>query len=156
MSLASRLAAHYGRILLIGTEKMSTLATREPLDKNIAILFGDGAGACLVTADLGPLQIVDSVLHSDGAFAEDLRLGYTGPVAMNGRSVITQAWRKIPSAILELLTRNGKAAPEIEVFLMHQANQNLIDRVARSLEVPAGMFYSNIGRYGNTSSASML
>jgi 3-oxoacyl-[acyl-carrier-protein] synthase-3 len=156
MSIASRLTAAYGHILVIGAEKMSTLAMRDPLDKNIAILFGDGAGACLITSGRGPAKIVDSVLHTDGAFAEDLRLGYTGPFEMNGRSVITQAWRKIPAAISELLERNQKSAAEVEVFLMHQANQNLIDRVARSLHVPSKKFFSNIARYGNTSSASML
>ncbi len=75
---------------------------------------------------------------------------------MNGRSVIMQASRKIPSAIGELLERNGKAASAVKVFLMHQANQNLMDRVARALGVDAKHFYSNIRRYGNTSSASML
>ena len=54
---------------------------------------------------------------------------------MNGRSVILQASRKIPSAIGELLERNGRAAQSVKVFLMHQANQNLMDRVARALEV---------------------
>ena len=156
MSIASRLTAAYGRILVIGTEKMSTLAVREPLDKNIAILFGDGAGACLITAARGETKIIDSVLHTDGNFAEDLRLGHTGPFEMNGRSVITQAWRKIPAAISEVLERNHKIAAEVEIFLMHQANQNLIDRVARSLHVPSKKFFSNIARYGNTSSASML
>ena len=156
MSLASRLVATYGTILVIGAEKMSTLATREPLDKNITILFGDGAGACLITSAPGLLRIVDSVLNTDGAFAEDLRLGYAGPFEMNGRSVITQAWRKIPAAIQEVLERNRWPAADVEIFLMHQANQNLIDRVARSLAVTPDKFFSNIARYGNTSSASML
>jgi 3-oxoacyl-[acyl-carrier-protein] synthase-3 len=156
MSLASQLVAVYGTILVIGAEKMSTLATREPLDKNITILFGDGAGACLISSAAGPVQIVDSVLNTDGAYAEDLRLGYSGPFEMNGRSVITQAWRKVPAAIQELLERNRWTASEIQIFLMHQANQNLIDRVARSLSVAPDKFFSNIARYGNTSSASML
>ncbi len=156
MSLASRLTSAYGHVLVIGTEKMSTLAIREPLDKNIAILFGDGAGACLISPEGGRLKIVDSVLHTDGSYAEDLRLGHNGPFEMNGRSVITQAWRKIPAAISEVLERNQKAASDVEIFLMHQANQNLIDRVARSLQVPSKKFFSNIARYGNTSSASML
>jgi len=99
---------------------------------------------------------VDAVLRSGDAFAEDLRLEFEAPLAMNGRSVIMQASRKIPGAILELLQKNSKSATSIEIFLMHQANQNLIDRVARALEVDPQKFYSNIRRYGNTSSASML
>jgi 3-oxoacyl-[acyl-carrier-protein] synthase-3 len=156
MALASSLAAIHGNVLVIASEKMSPIATREPMERGVAPLFGDGAGACLIQRGEGPARVLDSVLHSDGAFAEDLRLDFDAPLAMNGRSVILQASRKIPSAIGELLERNGKSAQSVKVFLMHQANQNLMDRVARALDVEAGRFYSNIRRCGNTSSASML
>jgi 3-oxoacyl-[acyl-carrier-protein] synthase III len=75
---------------------------------------------------------------------------------MNGRSVIMQASRKIPAVINQVLERNKKPAAAVDVFLMHQANQNLINGVARSLQVEPSKFFSNIARYGNTSSASML
>jgi 3-oxoacyl-[acyl-carrier-protein] synthase-3 len=161
IALAAHLAPVYGPVLVVAAEKMSSPAAAEPVDKNVAIIFGDGAGACLVTPDShighnSGLQILDSVLHSDGAYSEDLRLGLAGPVAMNGMAVIRNATRKIPDVINELLRRNQIGAAAISAFLMHQANQNLIDRVARALEVPARRFYSNIKRYGNTSSASML
>jgi len=156
IAIAAELAAVYGNILVVASEKMSTVATREPMEQGVAVLFGDGAGACIVSRGEGPSRIVDSVLHSDGAFAEDLRLEFDAPLAMNGRSVIMQASRKIPAAIQELLERNRTPASTIKIFLMHQANQNLIDRVAKALDVAAGMFYSNIRGYGNTSSASML
>ncbi len=156
MALAATLAGRYGNVLVVASEKMSSVVAREPVEPGVAILFGDGAGACLVSADDGPARIVDSVLHSDGAFAADLRLDFDAPLAMNGRSVIMQASRKIPAGIAEVLERNRKSAAEVEVFLMHQANQNLIDRVARSLQVDSGKFFSNIRSYGNTSSASML
>ena len=156
IALATQLTATYGNILIIAAEKMSAVALREPLDKNTAILFGDGAGACLVTEQTGQLRIVDSMLKSDGSFTESLQLGHTGPLRMSGLSVIMQASRKIPGAIRDVLERNGKAPAAMEVFLMHQANQNLIDRVARALDVPTEKFYSNIRHYGNTSSASML
>jgi 3-oxoacyl-[acyl-carrier-protein] synthase-3 len=156
MVLASRLAATYGNILVIGAEKMSTVILREPMERGVAILFGDGAGACLITPDEGPARIVDSVIESDGAFSEDLRLPFDLPLEMNGRSVILQASRKIPRAIEGILKKNGRKAKEIDIFLMHQANQNLIARVAQALGVAEEKFYSNIRRYGNTSSASML
>jgi 3-oxoacyl-[acyl-carrier-protein] synthase-3 len=156
MALANSLAAVYGNILVVAAEKMSSVVAREPQEQGVAILFGDGAGACLIGPGDGPTKIVDAVLHSDGAFAEDLRLEFDAPLAMNGRSVIMQASRKIPAGIAELLERNSKTAAQVEIFLMHQANQNLIDRVARALEVEPRKFYSNIRRYGNTSSASML
>jgi 3-oxoacyl-[acyl-carrier-protein] synthase-3 len=155
MAMAAHLSAVHGNVLVIASEKMSPIATREPLERGIAPLFGDGAGACLIGSG-GPVSIIDSVLHSDGAFADDLRLELDGPLAMNGRSVILQASRKIPGAIGELLNKNGRTARSVKVFLMHQANQNLMDRVARALDVEAARFYSNIRTYGNTSSASML
>ena len=155
MGLAASLSAVYGNILVIASEKMSTIVAREPMERGVAPLFGDGAGACLIGSD-GPVKIVDSALHSDGAFAEDLRLEFDAPLEMNGRSVILQASRKIPSAIAELLAKNGQSASSVKIFLMHQANQNLMDRVARALAVDSRLFYSNIRRYGNTSSASML
>ena len=144
----------YGAVLVVAAEKMSAIALREPLDRNVSILFGDGAGACLIGPIGGRLRVIDSVLHSDGAFAADLQLEPAGRLEMNGRSVIMQASRKIPGCIAEVLGRNGVKAAQVEAFLMHQANQNLIDRVAR-LELDAARF-SNIRRYGNTSSASML
>ncbi len=154
LALAARLAR--GPILVIGAEKMSSVVEREPLEKGVAILFGDGAGACVVHPRRGFLKVLDSELCSDGAFAEDLKLEHGQPLAMNGRVVILQASRKIPAAITAVLTRNQRAAAEVPVFLMHQANQNLIDRVAQALGVEPTRFYSNIRRYGNTSSASML
>jgi len=156
IALAAHLAPVYGPVLVVAAEKMAGPAGAEPLDRNVGILFGDGAGACLVTPDAGGLRIVDSILHSDGAYSEDLRLGLAGPVEMNGMAVIRHATRKLPEVMNELLQRNRIGAAAIGAFLMHQANRNLIDRVARALDVPADRFYSNIGRYGNTSSASML
>jgi len=156
MALSAALSAIHGNALVVATEKMSSVASLEPLERGVAPLFGDGAGACLVGPENGPARVIDSAIHSDGAFAEDLRLEFASPLAMNGRSVILQASRKIPAAITELLERNHLPASSIQVFLMHQANQNLMDRVARALGVDAGRFYSNIRRYGNTSSASML
>jgi 3-oxoacyl-[acyl-carrier-protein] synthase III len=160
MALAATLSAVHGHVLVVASEKMSVIVSREPLERGVSPLFGDGAGACLITSVTSPGRrlagIVDAAIHSDGAFAEDLCLEFDSPLSMNGRAVILQASRKLPAAIAELLERNQLAASAIQVFLMHQANQNLMDRVARALDVDAGRFYSNIRRYGNTSSASML
>jgi 3-oxoacyl-[acyl-carrier-protein] synthase-3 len=92
---------------------------------------------------------------TDGASAEILAVE-NNLLRMEGPSVILQAARKLPSVIKELLARNSIAADQVESFLLHQANLNLITRVATSLKVPAERFYTNIQRYGNTSSASML
>ena len=156
MHLAHSLAAKVGRILVVAAEKMSSVVLTEPLSRDVAVLFGDGAGACLIHPDGGVAQIRDSLICSDGAFADDLRLEFGQPLSMNGRMVILQASRKIPGAISTVLERNGIPPAEVDMFLMHQANQNLIVRVAQALGVATEKFYSNIHRYGNTSSASML
>jgi 3-oxoacyl-[acyl-carrier-protein] synthase III len=156
IALAAQLTSSYGPVLVVASEKMSEPAGATPLEKNVAIIFGDGAGACLIVPESGGLEILDSALHTDGANSEDLRLGFTGPVEMNGMAVIRHATRRLPEVINEVLLRNRVGSADILVFLMHQANQNLIDRVARALDVPPVRFYSNIRRCGNTSSASML
>jgi 3-oxoacyl-[acyl-carrier-protein] synthase-3 len=156
MALASTLAAAYGNILVVAAEKMSAVVMKQPMNASTSVLFGDGAGACLVSSQAGMARIVDSALYTDGSFTEDLKLELDGPLEMNGRTVILQASRKIPRAIEELLEKRRRKAAEVACFLMHQANQNLIVRVADALGVAAGKFYSNIRQYGNTSSASML
>jgi 3-oxoacyl-[acyl-carrier-protein] synthase III len=154
--MASQMAGHFGDVLVIGAEKMSAVLEAHPLDPNTAILFGDGAGAALVSARPGRWEILDSVLHSDGSFRDALAFDWASPLRMNGLSVILQATRKLPSAIEEVLGRTGIAANDVAAFLLHQANQNLLMRVAKSLGVPAERVYSNVARYGNTSSASLL
>lgn len=156
LSLASRLAGQLGPILVIGAEIMSRVVLREPRERGVAILFGDGAGACLVSPNAGRAEIIDSFVASDGSFADDLKLDHGAPLQMNGRSVILQASRKIPAAIRTVLDRNGVAPAAVQSFLMHQANQNLLDKIAAALGVPPERFFSNIRRYGNTSSASLL
>jgi len=156
LSMAAGLSSTYRHILVIGTEIMSRAIACEPAGRDTAILFGDGAGACLVSADTGCGRIVDSIIRSDGEFAGALRLELNSTVYMEGRTIILQATRKIPRAILELLERNGRKSDEIGTYLMHQANLNLITRVAAALVVPESRFFRSIERYGNTSSASLL
>ncbi|MGO9262635.1 MAG: 3-oxoacyl-ACP synthase III family protein [Bryobacteraceae bacterium] len=155
LALAAELCGRYRNVLVVGAEIMSRAICLEPACRDTAILFGDGAGACLVSAETGFARIADTLLASDGAFADALRLELAGPIQMSGPSVIMQATRKVPRAISELLERNRKQPGEIAVYLMHQANRNLIVRTAKSLGVAEEKFFINVGRYGNTSSASM-
>ncbi|HUS12727.1 MAG TPA: ketoacyl-ACP synthase III [Pyrinomonadaceae bacterium] len=156
MAIADSLAGRYGNVLVIAAERMTEIAWREPADANIAILFGDGAGACLISRDEGRAEIVDHALHSDGSFANDLRLEHDGTFLMEGRGVILQASRKLPAALTSLLNRNGWSADTVDMLLMHQANQNLMNRVAQAIGLPQGRMFSVIEQTGNTSSASML
>jgi len=153
--LAAQLAPNMGPVLVVGAEIMSRRITLDPEGKNSAILFGDGAGAALVDAENGFAHIADSCLFTDGASAETLFV-QDGKFSMDGQAVIMQASRKMPRAINQLLARNQISAAEVEVFLLHQANLNLITRVAATLKAPPERFYTNIDRYANTSSASLL
>jgi 3-oxoacyl-[acyl-carrier-protein] synthase-3 len=156
LALGAQLCGAYGTVLVVAAEKMSTAVQFDAANRGTAMLFGDGAGAALLSAAGGVARVVSSVLHSDGAYAEDLRLEFGKPLEMNGRSVILQASRKVPRAIEEVLGAAGRTPAEIGCFLMHQANQNLIVRIAEALAVPPEKFFSNIHWYGNTSSASLL
>jgi 3-oxoacyl-[acyl-carrier-protein] synthase-3 len=156
LAMARDLAPRYGNILVIGAEKMSTVALRQPINRSSAALFGDGAGACLVSAREGFLEIVDSSLHTDGTGSEDLRLGFISPLEMRGRSVIKNASKKLPSAIREVLHNSDLSPKEVDAYLIHQANLHVVEGVARALGTEKESFPCNICDYGNTSSASML
>lgn len=156
LALASQLCGCYGNVLVVAAEKMSAVIQAAALDQNTAILFGDGAGAALVSSRPGRFEVLDSVLHTDGAYRDDLTLEWGSPLRMNGLTVILQAARKLPGVIDEVLKRQNIPATEITQFVMHQANQHLITRVAKALGVSASLMFSNVAKYGNTSSASML
>jgi 3-oxoacyl-[acyl-carrier-protein] synthase-3 len=153
LALAMRLAETQGDILVVAAEKMSALIENDP---NTAILFGDGGGAALVSARPGRWRMLDAVLHTDGQSREALAFDGTGPLKMNGLTVILQAARKIPASIEEVLGRQNISPQQVSVFLLHQANLNLLTRVAKTLGVGAEKVFANVQRYGNTSSASML
>ena len=155
MSLAARLSATMGHVLVVGSEIMSRRVSRTPEGKDTAILFGDGAGACLISPDAGFARVVDSSIYTDGNIAEALAIE-DGLIRMDGAAIIRHVSRKLPQAIATVLERNGIAAKSVGTFLLHQANLNLITRIAKTLDAPLDRFFANIQRYGNTSSASML
>jgi 3-oxoacyl-[acyl-carrier-protein] synthase-3 len=154
LAFASDLAPRYGNVLVVASEIMSRRIS--DTDPDTAILFGDGAGACIVSNEKGLLRIADTALFTDGNYADALQLQHGGSIQMKGLDVIVQASRKIPRSIEDLLTKNNLKPADVSVFLMHQANVNLIRKVATALQVPAERFFSNISHYGNTSSASLL
>ena len=154
LAFAADLAPRYGNVLVVASEIMSRRIS--DADPDTAILFGDGAGACIVSPEKGPLCIADTALFTDGNYADALQLQHGGAIQMRGLDVIVQASRKIPRSIEDLLTKNHLKPADVSVFLMHQANVNLIRKVATALSIPEDRFFRNIDRYGNTSSASLL
>src|SRR5580692_4884026 len=142
IAFAADLAPRYGNVLVVASEIMSRRIS--DADPDTAILFGDGAGACIVSPDKGPLRIADTALFTDGNYADALQLQHGGSIQMKGLDVIVQASRKIPRSIEDLLTRNQLKPFDVGVFLMHQANVNLIRKVAIALSVPGDRFFRNI------------
>lgn len=157
------LAPRHGPFLVVGAEAMSTVMAAPPRVKETAILFGDGAGACVVLPEPSrgkvgkpALDVVDVSIASDGAFADDLALDLAGPLRMNGRAVILQANRKLTSAVGEIVARNGLSVSDVDLFLFHQANRNLLRQVGQTLKLDEARVFVNLDRYGNTSSASLF
>ena len=159
-------------ILVVGGEIQSTALELTDRGRDIAVLFGDGAGAAVVQATDEDRGILASVLHSQGRYARELFL--EAPVAtltervtpamlaegrhfphMNGKLVFQHATRRFGEAIDEVLRKGGVAPDDVALFVPHQANQRITDAVTARLGVPAGRVYSNIARYGNTTAASI-
>jgi 3-oxoacyl-[acyl-carrier-protein] synthase-3 len=155
--MAESLAARFGNVLVVATEIMSRRISRTPEGKNNAILFGDGAGACLVSQERSDAfaRIGAVTLHTDGERAGAIAV-HNGIFSMDGMAVIRQASQKLPAVISEVLAMAEIAAEELGAVLIHQANLNLLDRVAKTLKLLPDRLFTNIQRYGNTSSASML
>lgn len=155
LELATLLASRYGNVLVVGAEKMSAVIERD-LAKETAILFGDGAGAGVVTPDAAPLRLVDVRVLTEAAFADDLCLPHGGALVMNGRAVILQAVARLTRAVNEITATHGHTPADVELFVFHQANINLLRRVAQRLAIDEARVFVNLDRYGNTSAASLL
>lgn len=156
LGTAVDLCTRYGPVLVVGAERMTEVMARAPRAKETAILFGDGAGACVVAPGEGPLEVADVRLHSDAAFGDAIRMEFGGSFEMEGRTVILQANRKLQAAVSDIASRNGVALGDVGLFLFHQANLNLLRQVGRALQLPEAKVFVNLDRYGNTSAASLL
>lgn len=149
----------YKNILLIGSESLSKLMDWH--DRSTCILFGDGAGAVMIGAAAG--KRYRTVSGSDGVGGTNLTLNSrfweaaaADPyINMNGQEVFKFAVKKVPQAIRELLITNKVSLRSIDWFILHQANQRIIDAIIKRLGVSADKCPSNLAEYGNTSSASI-
>ncbi|MCI9074985.1 MAG: ketoacyl-ACP synthase III [Dorea sp.] len=153
-------AGIYRTILVIGSESLSKLA--DWTDRGTCILFGDGAGAAVLTAGEG--RSFRGVLHSDGSKGNALTCSGkfwktdendTGFMKMDGREVFQFAVKRVPEVIHEVLDLNDCELDDIDYFIVHQANRRIIESAARRLGVDAEKFPINLQEYGNTSSASI-
>jgi 3-oxoacyl-[acyl-carrier-protein] synthase-3 len=162
-------------VLVVGAETHSTGLDLSTQGREVAVIFGDGAGAAVLGPEPDSRRgILSTHLHSEGRYAEKLMVEVptsrsrprvtpdmlSGPGSrlwprMEGRYVFKHAVSRFPEVILEALGANGYTAADIDLLVPHQANLRISQMVALGLEFPEEKVFSNIQRYGNTTAASI-
>ncbi len=165
----ARLALRPGKVLVVGVELITRLISLD--DRATAVLFGDGAGAVIMTSDPGRGRLLEVVAGTDGSRTDILtvqpggtRVPITAEMAaagehkrliMNGQEVFKEAVRRMSAAVGEVLERTGLTPDEVDLVIPHQANKRIIDAVGARLSIDPGKVYVNVHEYGNTGSASV-
>ena len=155
-------------VLVIGADAMSRVIDWR--DRGTCVLFGDGAGAVVLRATDRPGGLLSFVLGSDGCGASKLYVPAGGSkqptshetvearahfLKMKGREVFRFAAQTIPGSILHALDKAGLTTADLDLVIPHQANIRIIDHARKKLELPPEKVFTNVDRYGNTSSASI-
>ena len=163
----------YKTILVIGAETMSRVIDWE--DRTTCVLFGDGAGAVVITAGEGDPKegapgLIDSRIFSDGSAWDYICVPGGGSrmppgpelmesrlqfLRMRGNETFKVAVRNMERAAREVLEAAGKTPEDIALVVPHQANQRILKAVGDRLGVSGEQLYSNLESYGNTSAASI-
>lgn len=160
-------AKTYKLVLVVATDTLSRITDWQ--DRNTCVLFGDGAGACLLKARPGGGGIISFSLGADGSGADLLKLPAGGSrlpasaatlndrlhyLKMSGNEVFKFAVRVMEKAAREIMERNNLDFKDLNWFIPHQANIRIIESVAERLGVPLEKVVLNLQRYGNASAAS--
>ena len=164
----------YKTVLVVGSEIQSTFVDMTTEGRNVAVIFGDGAGAAVLQAtDDAGHRILSTHLHADGTHAEELAVkdpGSSRPghwithemidnggttVVMNGQNVFKHAVVRFPEVIQEALDANGCTTADIDLLIPHQANLRITNHVGGKMGLPPEKVMSNIEHYGNTTAASI-
>ena len=162
----------YKNILVIGAEVQTTQLDFDDEGRGTAVLFGDGAAACLLSATNKEEGILSSHLHSDGRFINELGTEYPSSkykdiitpedvknrkhhIKMNGREVFKHAVRRFPEVIIEGLEYNNLKLEDVNLVIPHQANFRITQAVQKKLGISDDKVFSNIHKYGNTTAASV-
>jgi 3-oxoacyl-[acyl-carrier-protein] synthase-3 len=166
-------AGTYENILLVGAEVHSTGVEFNDRGRDVAVLFGDGAGAAVIGRARGTDQGIKSIkLHADGSGAKDLWLEAPASAymprltpkmleegkhypAMNGKQVFRWATEKMPEVAREVMTLAGTPVESIDLFVPHQANLRINQFVGQKLGIPEAKTVHNIEKYGNTTAATI-
>ena len=153
------------RALVIGAETFSRILDWE--DRATCVLFGDGAGAVVVSGEPQPgwrsdRGVLSAHLRSDGRFKEMLYVdggpsstGTVGHLRMEGREVFKRAVTMISDVIEDAFEATGFTAGDVDWFVPHQANIRIIDATAKKLGIPIEKVIRTVDRHGNTSAASI-
>ncbi len=155
-------------VLVIGAETLSRIT--DWTDRNTCVLFGDGAGAVVVSACAERCGVLATELGSDGSGGQLLIMpagGSRAPashetvssgghfIKMNGREVFRFATTQMPRAAEAVARKAGWEVADLGLIIPHQANTRIIESAAKRLNVPLEKFFINLERYGNTSAASI-
>lgn len=149
--------------LVVGAETFSRILDWE--DRGTCVLFGDGAGALVLSAGESggePDGVLNTYIRSDGRYRDLLYVDggpstsqTVGHLRMIGNQVFRHAVANISEAIQQVMDNTGLKADDIDWFVPHQANQRILDSVARKLRIPAERVVSTVAQHGNTSAASI-
>ncbi len=169
-------AGQYDRVLVVGCEVHSTGIDLTTEGRDVAVLFGDGAGAVVVEAnedDSDPGEIIECRLHAQGEHAKRLWIEFPSSAhqptridqeavlakkhfpRMEGRFVFKHAVTRMPEVLQQTLSSASLKMEDVDLFLFHQANLRINEYVAGQLGIPPEKCFSNIERYGNCSAGSI-
>ncbi len=151
LEIASSLMStnQYKSALVIGSERLSSVI--DYTDRNTCILFGDGAGAVII--EQKPNSIASFYNASKADMSDILTVDKT--IRMDGKKVYVFATDVVERSIRHILDVNHLTIEQIDAILPHQANERIIQSVAKSMNIPMSKFELNIATYGNTSAASI-
>ena len=156
-------------VLVIGAEKLSSITNYH--DRTTCVIFGDGAGAALISATENKEEaIVDVMASSDGKYADLLITPGGGSrypaneetlknemhfMKMAGNETFKIAVKTLTEDVIEILKRNHLTSDDVDRFIPHQANYRIIEYVRNKLDFPKERTVLTVAKYGNTSSASI-
>jgi 3-oxoacyl-[acyl-carrier-protein] synthase-3 len=148
------------KALVIGAETFSRILDWE--DRATCVLFGDGAGALVLSAEEGESGILSTKLHADGRHNDLLFVdggpsttGTVGKLRMRGREVFRHAVVNLASVMSEVLEGAGLNSEDVDWVVPHQANARILEATARKLGLPAEKVVVTVDRHANTSAASV-
>ena len=161
-------SGRYRKALVIGAEKMSSIMDWE--DRTTCVLFGDGAGAAVLSNEGTGPELLGFYCGADGSNPSLLCQPAGGSafpattetvndrkhfLKMNGREIFKSAVRVMESSCRELLSKHSLSLGDIDHIIPHQANMRIVESLSQRLEVPLDKFFCNLDRFGNTSAASI-